>query len=122
MDSVAPVCVFVESHCEFALPCACLSFWQEIAFRSYVREGRRSGRRSDVSFVHIKVLYERNTCPTARSSMGTLAVLPKNPRQIGPRRRSRSLSRSPGPFAPIWQSVFVTDGADKLCLSASAAL
>lgn len=78
MDSVAPVCVFVESHCEFALPCACLSFWQEIAFRSYVREGRSSGR-SEVSFVHIKVLYELNTCPSVRSSISTLAVLPQKP-------------------------------------------
>lgn len=74
-DSVAPVCVFVESHSQFALPCACLSFWQEIAFRSYVHEGRSS--RSDISFMHIKVLYELNIYLGAHSSISSLAALPK---------------------------------------------
>lgn len=83
MEILKLLCVFLLSHTvNLLFHVLVCHFGRKLRFAHMCVRGRSSG--SDVSFTHIKVLYELHTCPSTRSSISSLAVLhEKKPDRFG---------------------------------------
>ena len=112
----ACVCVFGVTLQVYSPMCLCVILAGNWVLLICVR-GR--GFCSNIAHMHIKLLYELNTCLRLRRSSSSLACCRKTASLNKWSGRAASPLPSPRPVTPSWPGCdLVTDGADKMRLSA----